>query len=80
MFILLLVELLKVGGVIVFTVRGHLLPYLSLLSGLRRTEKHNTHTHTRARQHISASVILLIYTDTLKAHRVDTVVRACVRM
>lgn len=53
MFILLLVELLKVGGVIVFTVRGHLLPHLSLLSGLRRKEKHNTHTH--GRQHISDS-------------------------
>lgn len=44
MFILFLVELLKVGGVIVFTVRSHLLSHLSLLSGLRTGKKHNTNT------------------------------------
>lgn len=76
MFILLLVELLKVGGVIVFTVRGHLLPHLSLLSGLRRKEKHDTHTDVNTSQPRWS----LIYTDTLKAHRVDTFVRACVHM
>lgn len=47
MLILILVELLKVGGVIVFTVRSHLLPHLSLLSGLRterKKERNNTNT------------------------------------
>lgn len=54
MFILFLVELLKVGGVIVFTVRSHLLSHLSLLSGLRVGKKHNTNTdHKR----IVASVL-----------------------
>lgn len=61
MFILLLVELLKVGGVIVFTVRGHLLPDMSLLSGLRRTEKHSTDVNTSQPQWSRS------YTDTLKA-------------
>lgn len=61
MFILLLVELLKVGGVIVFTVRSHLLPHLSLLSGLR-TERRK-HNANRDHKHIVAA---LVDTDTLK--------------
>lgn len=36
MFILLLVELLKVGGVIAFAVSSHLVPHLSLLPCLRK--------------------------------------------
>lgn len=43
MFILLLVELLKVGGVIAFTVGSHLVPHLSLLSCLV-TKKKKRHT------------------------------------
>lgn len=35
MFILLLVELLQVGGVVGLTVSSHLVPHLSLLSCLR---------------------------------------------
>lgn len=61
MFILLLVELLKVGGVIVFTVRSHLLPHLSLLSGLRMERK--KHNANGDHKHILAA---LVYTDTLK--------------
>lgn len=47
MFILLLVELLKVGGVIAFTVRSHLVPHLSLLSCLRNKKTQFKNTHLR---------------------------------
>lgn len=55
MFILLLVELLEVGGVFAFTVGGHLVPHLSLLSCLQTNGKEkkekkekDKHTHTHA--------------------------------
>ena len=46
MFILLLVELLQVGGVIALTVSSHLVPHLSLLSCLREEKKSTTQTRT----------------------------------
>ena len=47
MVILLLVEFLKVGGVIALTVSSHLVPHLSLLPCLKKkthTDVHITHT------------------------------------
>lgn len=43
MFILLLVELLQVGGIVALTVSSHLVSHLSLLSCLKKTKHTNMH-------------------------------------
>lgn len=48
MIILLLVELLQVGGVVALAVSSHLVPHLSLLSCLRKTKHTNMHHHRHA--------------------------------
>lgn len=72
MFILLLVELLKVGGVIALTVGGHLVPHLSLLSCLEtntQTKKKKEKIHTQVKfEHVKSSKRRLISTDTRVAH------------
>lgn len=61
MFILLLVELLKVGGVLAFTVGGHLVPHLSLLPCLETNEskkkEKDTHTQTQVKyEHLRSAL------------------------
>lgn len=62
MVILLLVELLQVGGVFTLTVSGHLVPHLRLLSCLK---KNNTHKHAYQRHSLQCS---LINTDIWLTH------------
>lgn len=58
MIILLLVELLQVGGVFALTVSGHLVPHLSLLSCLRKRKHTNMHiTNTLYSRYLSVPLI-----------------------